>query len=178
MLLIKTSHLFNHSSLLGNTDFCVIIRTPCFIGVATAFLFFHLTTVESRFFEPPKGNANWFEKLDSSRNQGKITVWLRRKRLLARVIWKFEIMRVREIGIPQYMQSTSVRDNMKRSKTRHPVSLTNTSCSSLAGNSGNRRTSLDSRKRRKSSLLWQWLSKNYSTTWCISLEFVSERDTV
>ena len=51
------------------------------------------------FFQPPKGNENWFEKSVSSRNR----LTEEGKRLLVRVIGRFEKMRVREIGIPRYV---------------------------------------------------------------------------
>ena len=58
-------------------------------------------------FRTSKGNQNWFEKLDSSRNRRQnYSVRLRRgKRLLVRVIERFEKMRVREFWIPLYIHN-------------------------------------------------------------------------
>ena len=52
-------------------------------------------TVESRFYELPRENENWFEKSKTSTGEG--------KRILVRVIRRFAKLRVQEIGIPLYL---------------------------------------------------------------------------
>ena len=55
-------------------------------------------------YRTSKGNENWFEKSDSSEKSGvKLQCSPEEgKRLLVRVIERFEKMRVREIGTPMY----------------------------------------------------------------------------
>ena len=71
----------------------------CAPGPRSRFILFRerkiRTTVESRFLEPPE-ETNWFEKSGVKLQ----CLTKERERLLVRVIWRIEKIRVREIGIP------------------------------------------------------------------------------
>ena len=67
-------------------------------------------------FQTSKGNKNWFEKLDSLRNQGyNYSVWLRRrKQLLVQLIRSLKKLRVQQIGL--YCSSQTDVKNAKYSE--------------------------------------------------------------